>query len=238
MMRDRAEPTIEALAALLTALPVAMILYSGIDVLTPPAPVAAPHVTVVAITVQPAPAPAVAPAPPPRLASAPVHEAVTVRAPAPVPVRLPVVPRAPRPVQRRPMGALAAAPEENVAPAAGMKPAPAALAVARVADPSADRLYTGLVHQVVERHKRNPDNAAYRMMHPSGTVTVVFTIARGGGVSDVGVAASGGADMLDRQAALIVAGCVFPPMPAAAFAGAATHRFQVQITFPPPYQAD
>jgi protein TonB len=234
MIRDRAEPAIEALAALLTAVPAALILYARVNVLVPPAPVASPPVTV-ALSLQPAPAPAPAPPQP----ASPLREATAPEA-APAPVHLPVMGKAPRPVRRHRMAMVTAALPDDAVPGARTVPAPAPAprAAPQVADPNADALYTGLVHQTVERHKRNPGSAAYRLLHPSGTVAVMFTISRGGAVSDVQVVAGSGADMLDRQAASIVAGCVFPPMPAAAFAGSATHRFQVQITFPPPYQVD
>jgi protein TonB len=237
MIRDRTEPAIEALAAVLAAVPAALILWSGVDVLAPPAPVAAPRVTV-ALTMQPDPAPAATPAPPPQLPPAAASVQQLVTASAPVPVHLPTVPKAPRPVRHHAVAVTAPALTENVTPATHAPPAPAAQAAPHVADPSADALYTGLVHQAVERHKRNPDTAAYRLLHPAGKVAVVFTIARSGAVSDVQVVASSGADMLDRQAITIVAGCAFPAMPPAAFAGVATHRFQMQITFPPPYHED
>ena len=100
-------------------------------------------------------------------------------------------------------------------------------------DPSADALYTSMVHATIERHKRNPDSAAYRMMRPSGVVTLTFVLSRAGTASDIQVSGSAGSAMLDQQALLIVGDGGFPPMPASAFARAQTHLFRVAITFPP-----
>jgi len=105
-------------------------------------------------------------------------------------------------------------------------------------DPSADALYTSMVHATIERHKRNPDSAAYRMMRPSGVVTLTFVLSRAGTASDIQVTGSAGSAMLDQQALLIVGDGGFPPMPASAFAGAQTHLFRVAITFPPFQSAD
>jgi len=105
-------------------------------------------------------------------------------------------------------------------------------------DPSADALYTSMVHATIERHKRNPESAAYRMMRPSGVVTVTFVLTRAGAASNIQVTGSAGSALLDQQALLIVADGGFPPMPASAFAGAQTHVFRVEITFPPFRGAD
>jgi periplasmic protein TonB len=111
---------------------------------------------------------------------------------------------------------------------------PPVAAPARAAEAAgAEALYTGRVRATIESHKRNPDGAAYRAMHPHGTVTVSFSLNRAGVANGMQVIGSSGSALLDRQAERIVAACGFPPMPAEAFPGTAAHLFQVEITFPP-----
>jgi TonB family protein len=151
---------------------------------------------------------------------------------APLPPAHPIHHHAPRqpahPPRAMPTPAPVTAPAHDPAPAA-----PAAAVATPVENASADALYSGLVHATIEGHKRNPDSPAYRMLHPHGTVMVSFTVTRAGISGSPHVRDGSGSGMLDAQAALIVAGCRFPPMPPQAFAGAKAHLFEVEITFPP-----
>lgn len=204
----------------------------------PPAPPPEPAALVpVAAPPPPTPEPALPPPPPPppqvpaSKPLAPPPPVIVARAPS----AQPVPPRAAaKPVATAPKAAPPPMPAAAQPAAATADPAPPAAPAPRpAANAGSDALYTGRVHATIEQHKRNPDSAAYRAMHPHGTVTVGFTLGRTGEVSDVAVATGSGSALLDKQAMLIVADCPFPPMPQEAFAGAERHRFQVEITFPP-----
>ncbi len=233
MIRDRAEAASFAASALLTtAAAVWLLAHRPQPRLAPVLPADPP----MRIALEPPPP---LPPPPPPAPAAPQAAAETpMAAPAPVEKQaaLPLPPprrqhhRTPKPAARMPPSDAATAEDAPSRPVTASAPLPAARPAQ---NPTADALYTGLVHATIERHKRNPDSPAYRMMRPHGTVTVAFTLSRAGVPSDLRVSAGSGAAILDAQALLILGACRFAPMPDAAFAGSPSHPFLVEITFPP-----
>jgi TonB family protein len=235
MTRDRAEPAIEAASAAFTACAVAFLVLSGAMVATQPGEPAPNAVTTVALTIAPAPPPApqppsVAPQPaPPQPQPAPQSPApaappsphATLAQPQP---RLHRRPPPPRPTTHPdPAPQAATAP---IAPAATPQPRAPTSA-------NAESLYATLVRGTIERNKRNPESPVYHLLHPHGIATIRFMVSRTGAPSAIEVISSAGSALLDRQAALIVSASRFPAMPAALFAGAPGHSFQVEINFPP-----
>lgn len=222
MIADPAERAIDGAAALLTAGLVAGLLFAGAGPLQRhPTPAAPPVEIALTLAAPPAPPPP-APQPAPQVPE-------TQEAPAPA-ATLP----APRPMRRH-----ARPPNHMITPAAmavaepASAPSPAPSAAPPAANPTEDALYTGRIHAAIERNKRVPASPAYRMMRPHGTVTVTFILTRAGQPGGVRVTGSSGSALLDDQAAATVAGCAYPPMPPAAFAGQQSHLFQVEVTFPP-----
>jgi protein TonB len=236
-MADGIGSPFDAASAVLTAgvLGLAALMLANPQPAPPDVHPAPPRMEIALAVVQPVPPPP----PPPQARPAATPPPVEAVAPPEVHTASPVpVPKPPRHhVTKAAAHMIEDTPPQTVPVRQDTAKAPAPPQQSRQ-DPSADALYTSMVHATIERHKRNPDSAAYRMMRPSGVVTLTFVLSRAGSASDIQVSRSAGSAMLDQQAVLIVADGGFPPMPTAAFAGAQTHLFRVEITFPPFRGAD
>lgn len=143
----------------------------------------------------------------------PVQHKQIVAAAAPQPVSVPQTP---------------STPSERAAPAVPADP-PAAPAAAGPVDPNlAYRL--ALIASIRSR-TCPPDTPEYRLMRPTGTAIVGFTVDRAGVVGDVRIQASSGSTILDKQAYAIVSSGHYPPMPSNVYAGEASHMFNAEVEF-------
>ncbi len=155
----------------------------------PPAPVPAPPPS-------PSPSPAPEPPPPPPVAI----EALAPEVPPPVVTTSPAPPRPTPPRQAAPRPR--AAPAE-AAPAAPSLPAPAPV-IAR--NPEAE--WRAALADWVQAHKTYPPSARLRGIE--GTVTVRFTVAQTGAVTEVAITGPSGALALDEAVRRMLEGATVP----------------------------
>ncbi|HSZ09240.1 MAG TPA: hypothetical protein VK794_11950 [Steroidobacteraceae bacterium] len=181
-----------------------------------PAPAVQMHDPGVMISLlEEAPAPPAPHVEPPK----PVPHAPTAaaRRPAPAPVAAPTIPADVSPEADAPV----------MLPAEAAAPPPAAPSHASV-----EAAYAAALRQNVDARTEVPNTAEYRLLKPSGSPQVCFTLDRGGGnPSNVAVTHRSGSTILDTQALRIVAAGHYPPFPEAAFPGEQRHIFVITIEF-------
>jgi TonB family protein len=108
-------------------------------------------------------------------------------------------------------------------------PAPAPAASASHADIETE--YAAALRKNVDERTAVPTSAEYRLLNPSGSAMVCFTLDRKGNPSEVAIKRPSGSKILDTQAAHIVASGQYPPFPEGAFPGEQRHVFIVTIEF-------
>jgi periplasmic protein TonB len=91
--------------------------------------------------------------------------------------------------------------------------------------------YAAALRKNVDERTEVPSTAEYRLLRPSGSAMVCFTLDRSGNPSDVALKRSSGSKILDTQAARIVASGRYPPFPEGSFPGELQHVFIVTIEF-------
>ena len=91
--------------------------------------------------------------------------------------------------------------------------------------------YAAALRKNVDERTEVPSTAEYRLLKPSGSAMVCFTLDRSGNPSEVAVKRPSGSKILDSQAARIVASGHYPPFPEGAFPGEHRHVFIVTIEF-------
>ncbi|MDR3533747.1 MAG: energy transducer TonB, partial [Rhodopila sp.] len=137
-------------------------------------------------------------------------------------------PAHPRPQQRpaQPAAAVPASVPQTQVPVVASPPAP---------PPSGtiESAFVGKLRAYIRSITNYPTSTAARLLRPTGSVEVRFTLTRSGEVRDVDLAKPSGYAVLDKQALSIVRGGAYPPFPDDAWAGSAEHRFTVVIEFWP-----
>ncbi len=114
-------------------------------------------------------------------------------------------------------------------PAEPPAPAPAPAPAASHADIESE--YAAALRKNVDERTEVPRTAEYRLLKPSGSALVCFTLDRDGNPSEVAVKRPSGSKILDAQAARIVSSGHYPPFPEGAFPGEQRHVFIVTIEF-------
>jgi outer membrane biosynthesis protein TonB len=114
--------------------------------------------------------------------------------------------------------------EEAPQPAAELA-IPVVAAVPPAASPAASHAsieaeYAAALRRIVDTRTEVPDTAEYRLLKPSGSTQVCFTLDRSGSPSEVAVCRPSGSKILDAQARRIVASGSYP-----------RHAFIVTIEF-------
>ena len=91
--------------------------------------------------------------------------------------------------------------------------------------------YAAALRKNVDERTEVPSTGEYRLLKPSGSAMVWFTLDRDGNPTEVAVKRPSGSRILDTQAARIVASGHYPPFPEGAFPGELRHVFIVTIEF-------
>lgn len=109
--------------------------------------------------------------------------------------------------------------------------APAQVPAARPTSAGADDAYAAQIKAYLNSIKHYPTSKEARLQRPHGVVNVWIVIDRAGSMKEAGVEDSSGSLILDGAALSTVRGASYPPIPADAFPGQATHRFTVQLNY-------
>jgi len=91
--------------------------------------------------------------------------------------------------------------------------------------------YESQLITLLERNKRYPTGREARLTRPRGIVRVWLELSRAGQLQGTGIEQSSGSNLLDQQTLATVRGLSYPPFPEQAFAGMATHRFVVNLSY-------
>jgi periplasmic protein TonB len=216
--------TIEGAALLITAAIFAFAVPRSITVRHPPPP-PAPEMT---LTIEDAPPPPVVqpPPPPPPVVQPPPE-------PPPPPKVVPRIPQMPV-IKPPPVVKQLPKPQEPPPPVVEAPPPPPPPPPAASPAASIEAEFIAKLRAYITSITRYPNSNDARLMKPSGSVIVDFTLSRGGAISNVAVEHSSGSQILDRQALLVVRGGTYPGLPSEAWAAETTHNFVVTVKFDAP----